>query len=167
MPSDLKPSVQQPAGPAEPPHFDKPVKVLMVQAGPETEVNAALARGARAVLEASGVEIEEIALPGLADLPQALALAERMQDFDAYVALGAVIASPDLWSEMAHALSALGMSGVLNGNGVLLAETVEEAAEMADPSGIDVGGAAARSVLNLVALARGWGARSKGIGFRT
>ena len=166
MPDEKKPGGAGPVGPAEVAHFDKPVKVLVVQAGPETAVNAALAEGARAVLAAAGVEIEEIAVLGMADLPQALALAERMQDFDAYVALGAVIDSPSIWGEVARALSALGMSGALNGNGVVLAETAEEALEMADPKGIDVGGGAARSALSLVALARGWSETTKGIGFR-
>ena len=144
----------------------KPVKILLAVAGGEAAVNAALVAGARAKLAAAGAVVEEIALVGVADLPQALALAEAMQDFDGYVALGAVIGAPHLWSDVSRALTGLGMGGGLNGNGLVMADSAAAALAAADPAGADAGGQAAASVLGLVSLARGWKARTKGIGFR-
>ncbi len=148
------------------PRFDRPVKILVAVAGPEQDINAALVKGALAELEAAGAEVEEISLPRVGDVPQALALAERMQDYDGYVVLGAVIDLPVLWSEVARALTGLGMSGGLNGNGLILAETPAAAMQLALPEGGNAGGEAAASVLGLIGLAREWGGKSKGIGFR-
>ena len=144
----------------------KPVKILLAVAGAEAAVNAALLAGAQARLMAAGAEVEEIRLTRVADLPQALALAEAMQDFDGYVVLGAVIAAPYLWADVSRALTGLGMGGGLNGNGLVLADTAEAALVAADPKGADAGGQAAASVLGLIALAEGWKGRTKGIGFR-
>ena len=144
----------------------KTLKILLAVAGAEAAVNAALVAGARARLAAAGAEVEEIALARVMDLPQALALAEAMQDFDGYVSLGAVIGAPHLWADVSRALTGLGMGGGLNGNGLVLADSAEAALVAADPMGADAGGAAAASVLGLIALADGWKNRTKGIGFR-
>ena len=144
----------------------KTLKILLAVAGAEAAVNAALVAGARARLAAAGAEVEEIALARVMDLPQALALAEAMQDFDGYVSLGAVIGAPHLWADVSRALTGLGMGGGLNGNGLVLADSAEAALVAADPKGAEAGGAAAASVLGLIALADGWKNRTKGIGFR-
>jgi 6,7-dimethyl-8-ribityllumazine synthase len=145
----------------------KPVKILIAVAGAEAAVNAALLAGAQAKLAAAGAEVEEIRLTRVGDLPQALALAESMQDFDGYVVLGAVIGATHLWSDVSRALTGLGMGGGLNGNGLVLADSAEAALALSDPKGADAGGAAAASVLGLIALAKGWKGQTKGIGFRT
>ena len=143
------------------------MKILLVVAGEAAAaVNAALLAGAGAKLAAAGAEVEEIRLTRISDVPQALALAEAMQEFDGYVVLGAVIAAPHLWADVSRALTGIGMGGGLNGNGLVLADSAEAALVAADAKGADAGGAAAASVLGLIALARGWRARTKGIGFR-
>lgn len=144
----------------------KPVKILLAVAGAEAAVNAALLEGAKAKLAAAGAEVEDIRLTRIGDVPQAVALAEAMQDFDGYVVLGAVIAAPHLWADVTRALTGIGMGGGLNGNGLVLADSAEAALVAADPKGADAGGAAAASVLGLIALARGWKDLTKGIGFR-
>ena len=148
------------------PNAGKPVKILLVIAGEDAAVNAALLAGAGAKLAAAGAEVEEIRLTRVLDVPQALALAETMQEFDGYVVLGAVIAAPHLWADVSRALTGIGMGGGLNGNGLVLADSAEAALVAADPKGADAGGAAAASVLGLIGLAKGWKARTKGIGFR-
>lgn len=148
------------------PNAGKPVKILLVVAGDAAAVNAALLAGAGAKLAAAGAEVEEIQLTRILDVPQALALAETMQEFDGYVVLGAVIAAPHLWADVSRALTGIGMGGGLNGNGLVLADSAEAALVAADPKGADAGGAAADAVLGLIALAKGWKDRTKGIGFR-
>jgi len=148
------------------PNPGKPLKILLAIAGDVAAVNAALLAGAGAKLAAAGAEVEEIRLTRILDVPQALALAETMQQFDGYVVLGAVIAAPHLWADVSRALTGIGMGGGLNGNGLVLADSAEAALVAADPKGADAGGAAAASALGLISLAKGWQARTKGIGFR-
>jgi 6,7-dimethyl-8-ribityllumazine synthase len=152
--------------PPDRPRFDRPVKILVVVAGGEAEVNAALLLGAMARLDAAGAEADQIILPRVGDVPQALGLAERMQDYDGYVVLGAVIGLAGIWAEVARALNALGMGGGLNGNGLILAETAAEALNLAHPDAGNAGGEAAAAVLGLIGLARDWAGKTKGIGFR-
>lgn len=145
--------------------FSRPVKILVALAGAETAVNDALLQGALA--ELSGAEVDQITLPRVTDLPQALALAERMRDYDGYVVLGAVIGLPAVWTEVSRALTGLGMAGGLNGNGLILADTPAAAMQLALPEGGNAGGQAAASVLDLISLSRDWSSGStKGIGFR-
>lgn len=148
------------------PRFDRRVKILIAVAGLETEVNEALLKGALAELAAAEAEVDQISLPRVAELPQALGLAERMRDYDGYVILGAVIGQPDMWSVIARELTALGVEGGLNGNGLILADTPAAALSLAHPEGANAGGEAAASVLGLIALARAWAGQNKGIGFR-
>lgn len=150
----------------EGPRFNKPVKVLVALAGMESAVNEALLKGAMAELDAAGAEVDQVNLPRVGEVPQALALAERMRDYDGYVVLGAVIGLGTLWAEVARALTGLGMAGGLNGNGLILADTPAAAMQLALPEGGNAGGEAAASVLGLIELARGWAATPKGIGFR-
>jgi 6,7-dimethyl-8-ribityllumazine synthase len=144
----------------ETPKFDKPVKLLVVVAGTDAEVNALARSGAMAAL--TGIQVEEISLPRVADVPQALGLAERLQEFDGYVVLGLVLGAAEGWSDVARALTGLGMGGALNGNGLIWAKDRAEALKVAEAAG----SAAALSVLNLIALSRTWTTMTKGIGFR-
>ena len=135
---------------------EKPTKILVALAGAEPALGEALLAGARAKLDGFGAEVEVIRLSRVRDVPQALALAERMQEFDGYVALGVVTGR----SHVERALMGLGMSGGLVGIGLVAAEgCTAEAATLE-------GGAAAVSVLELIGLARAWAGKSKGIGFR-
>jgi 6,7-dimethyl-8-ribityllumazine synthase len=137
---------------SELPGFDKPVRVLLVVA----RGAAALVAGAEAVLARVGAEVERVDVPGVLELAPAIALAERLESFDGYVALGS--AQGPLWSEVTRVLQALALGGALNGNGVVLAEGSDAA--MAG------GQQAAEAVLHLIALSRRWSAKTKGIGFR-
>jgi 6,7-dimethyl-8-ribityllumazine synthase len=144
------------------PKNGKAIRVLMALAGAEARVAEAGAAAARAVLEAEGVAVEVITLSQPQELPQALGLAHRLQDFDGFVALGAVIGRPGLAAELARALTGLGLGGGLNGNGLVEADSVEDALALAPAAGA----AAARSLVDLLVLAQDWAGRSKGIGFR-
>ena len=153
------------------PSFDKPVKLLIVVAPYYKDIADNLVAGARAVGAACGAEVDLIEVPGALEVPTAIALAERMSDYDGYVALGCVIRGETthydtVCNDSSRGLTMLGLSGACVGNGILTVENRDQAVVRADPAGQDKGGGAAAAALHLVALTRKWARQTKGMGFK-
>ena len=153
------------------PVFDRPVKLLVVVAPYYKDVTDQMVAGARGVAAACGAEVDVIEVPGALEIPTAIALAERMARYDGYVALGCVIRGETthydtVCNDSSRALSLLGLQGACIGNGILTVETRAQAGVRAEVAGANKGGGAAAAALHLVALARGWAGKTKGIGFR-
>ena len=152
------------------PEFDKPAKVLIVVAPYYKEISDQLLIGARAVLDAAGVEHEAVEVPGALEVPQAIALAHRLSSFDGYVALGCVIRGETthydtVCNDSSRGLILLGLQGCCVGNGILTVENRKQAKVRAEAAGQNKGGGAAEAALHLVALARKWGGPKGGLGF--
>jgi 6,7-dimethyl-8-ribityllumazine synthase len=153
------------------PSFDKPVKLLVVVAPYYKDIADNLVAGAKAVGAACGATVEVIEVPGALEVPTAIAMAERMAEYDGYVALGCVIRGETthydtVCNDSSRAISLLGLQGACIGNGILTVENRAQAEVRADPAGQNKGGGAAAAALHLVALSRTWAGKSKGIGFR-
>jgi 6,7-dimethyl-8-ribityllumazine synthase len=152
------------------PSFAKPVRLLIVSAPQEPEISASLLAGAKAMAARAGAEVEVLEVPGALELPPALALAERLAEFDGYAALGLIMGSGPVQMQMAaevgRALMALNLGGACIGQAVLLASDRAEALGWADPAGQDKGGGAVAAALHLIAISRKWAGQTKGIGFR-
>ncbi len=153
------------------PGFDRPVKLLIVVAPYYKDIADNLVAGARATAKKAGAEAEVIEVPGALEIPSAIAMAERLAEYDGYVALGCVIRGETthydtVCNDSSRALSLLGLQGACIGNGILTVETFAQAEVRADPAGQDKGGGAAAAALHLIALCRNWASASKGIGFR-
>ncbi|WP_127900698.1 6,7-dimethyl-8-ribityllumazine synthase [Solirhodobacter olei] len=153
------------------PTFDTPVKVLIVVAPYYKDIADDLVAGARATLEAAGASHETIEVPGALEVPSAIAMAERLSNFDGYVALGCVIRGETthydtVCNDSSRALTLLGLNGACIGNGILTVENRQQAVVRAEPAGQNKGGGAAAAALHLIAIARRWSGASKGIGFR-
>ena len=153
------------------PSFDKPVKLLIVVAPYYKDIADNLVAGARAVAAACGAEAEVVEVPGALEVPSAIAMAERLAEYDGYVALGCVIRGETthydtVCNDSSRALSLLGLQGACIGNGILTVENRPQAVVRADPAGQNKGGGAAAAALHLIALSRKWAGKSKGIGFR-
>ena len=153
------------------PTFDKPVKLLVVVAPYYKDIADNLVAGAKAVGAACGATVEVIEVPGALEVPSAIAMAERMAEYDGYVALGCVIRGETthydtVCNDSSRAISLLGLQGACIGNGILTVENRAQAEVRADPAGQNKGGGAAAAALHLVALSRKWAGKSKGIGFR-
>jgi 6,7-dimethyl-8-ribityllumazine synthase len=153
------------------PTFDRPVKLLIVVAPYYKDIADNLVAGARAVGEACGVTVDLVEVPGALEVPTAIALAERMSQYDGYVALGCVIRGETthydtVCNDSSRAISLLGLQGACIGNGILTVENRLQAEVRADPAGQNKGGGAAAAALHLVALSRKWAGKTKGIGFR-
>jgi len=153
------------------PSFDRPVKLLIVVAPFYRDIADRLVAGARALAARAGAEVEVAEVPGALEVPTAIAMAERMAQFDGYVALGCVIRGETshydtVCRDSSSGLMLLGLQGACIGNGILTVETRTQAEVRADPAGADKGGGAAAAALHLIALSRRWAGRRSGIGFR-
>ncbi len=129
------------------------MNILIIESRYFPIVADALVDGATLALEKGGARFERFSLPGVLELPAAVALAAASgRPFDGYVALGCVIglaaASDTLYRETMRGLMTLGTGGLAIGNGVLLAGDEDTALA----TGRDVGGDAARAALSLVVL---------------
>src|SRR6056297_1359489 len=150
--------------------FDAPVKVLIVVAPFYRDIADNLIKGAVAEIEAAGGTYDIAEVPGALELPTAIGIAERMSNFDGYVALGCVIRGETthydtVCNDSSRAIQLLGLQGLCIGNGILTVENRAQAEVRADPAGMNKGGGAAAAALHLIALARKWGKAEKGVGF--
>lgn len=153
------------------PVFDKPVKLLIVVAPWYKDIADQLVAGATATALACGATVEVLEVPGALEVPVAIAMAQRLAEFDGYVALGCVIRGETthydtVCNDSSRAISLLGLQGACIGNGILTVENRDQAMVRAEVAGQDKGGAAAAAALHLVAISRKWAGTTKGIGFR-
>ena len=152
------------------PTFSDPVKVLIVIAPYYKAIAEAQMDAALQVLEAAGVEHEVVEVTGSLEIAPAITLANRLSNFDGYVALGCVIRGATshydiVINESARGITMLGLQGLAIGNGIITVETIEQAEERADAGRLNTAGAAAQAALHLIALARKWSRTEKGVGF--
>ena len=152
------------------PAFEKFVKILIVVAPYYKDVADHLVAGAKAEIEACGGSWEVIEVPGALEVPTAIATAERLSNFDGYVALGCVIRGETthydtVCNDSSRAITLLGLQGLSIGNGILTVENKNQADVRADPNGQNKGGGAAAAALHLIALGRKWSDTRKGVGF--
>jgi len=151
--------------------FERPVKLLIVVAPFYRDIADNLIAGAVAEIEASGGTHEIAEVPGALELPTAIGIAERMSNFDGYVALGCVIRGETthyetVCNDSSRGLMLLGLQGLCIGNGILTVENRGQAEVRADPGEMNKGAGAAAAALHLMALARKWGGPRKGVGFK-
>ncbi|HVG49959.1 MAG TPA: 6,7-dimethyl-8-ribityllumazine synthase [Rubellimicrobium sp.] len=149
---------------------DRPAKVLIVVAPYYREIADQLLRGARAEIEAWGATHETAEVPGALEIAPAIAMAARLGEFHAFVALGCVIRGETthyetVVEESARGITTLGLAGQCIGNGILTVENEEQARVRAEASGQDKGGGAAAAALHLLQLSRQWQRPEKKLGF--
>jgi 6,7-dimethyl-8-ribityllumazine synthase len=152
------------------PTFDKPVKVLIVASPYYKDLSDHQIAGAKAEIEKVGATWDIVEVPGALEIPTAIGIAERMSNFDGYVALGCVIRGETthyetVCNDSSRAIQLLGLQGVCIGNGILTVENYTQAEVRADPADQNKGGGAAAAALHLIALSRKWGRPDKGVGF--
>jgi 6,7-dimethyl-8-ribityllumazine synthase len=152
------------------PAFDAPVKLLIVVAPYYKDIAENMIAGAKAEIEAVGGTWEIAEVPGALEVPTAIGMAERLCNYDGYVALGCVIRGETthydtVCNDSSRALQLLGLQGLCIGNGILTVENRKQAEVRADPADQNKGGGAAAAALHLIALARKWGGQRKGVGF--
>jgi 6,7-dimethyl-8-ribityllumazine synthase len=133
------------------------MNILVIDARYHTAVADALVDGATAALEKGGARFVRVSVPGVLEIPAAIAIAVQSgKPFDGYVALGCVLADTrvagTLYEETVRALMQLGTTGLAIGNGIVLA--ADEGAALDQAQTMDVGRDAARASLSLVTFAQ-------------
>ncbi|QRG05418.1 6,7-dimethyl-8-ribityllumazine synthase [Xanthobacter dioxanivorans] len=140
-------------------------RVLIVEGRYYEALADELLAGARKALEAAGVEVEVITVPGALEIPIAIEIALEASEItgiavDAAVGLGVVIRGETFHfdivaGESARGIMEIGMAHALPvGNGILTVDTEAQAWERARVSEGNKGGGAAEAALNLLRLKR-------------
>ena len=129
------------------------MNILVIEARYHPDVADTLVDGATAALEKGGARFERISVPGVLEIPAAIAIAVRSsRPYDGYVALGCVTGPAHLadmfYVETMRGLMNVGATGIALGNGIVLAGDEGSAHDLAISH--DVGGGAARACLALV-----------------
>ena len=152
--------------------FQNDPKVLIVIAPYYKPIADNLLKGATTEILASNGTFETVEVPGALEIATAIGIAERLEKFDAYVALGCVIRGETthyetVCNDSSRGLTLLGLQGLCIGNGILTVENFEQAKERADPELQNKGGGAAAAALHLLSLSQKWASNNTGIGFKT
>ena len=150
--------------------FDQKPKLLIVISPYYKDIADNLLSGAQAEIEAAGATHKTVQVPGALEISTAIGIAERLSNFDGYVALGCVIRGETthyetVCNDSSRALQMLGLQGLCIGNGILTVETQKQAEVRADTKDQNKGGGAAAAALHLIALSRKWGGARSGVGF--
>ena len=144
-------------------------KILIIEARFYQDIADALAEGAIASLEAAGAKYDRVSVPGVLEIPAALAMAmTAMEDggvmYDGFVVLGCVIRGETthydiVANESARALMDLVIDADLAlGNGILTVENDEQAWARARVNELNKGGFAAEAALEMIKLRERLGA---------
>lgn len=141
-------------------------KILIIEAAFYPEIAEALREGAMAALDAAGAAVARTTVPGVLEIPAALAMAVDVggrnpsRAFDGFVLLGCVIRGETshydiVAGESARAAMDLAVRHCLAlGNGILTVETGEQAHARARRDRKDKGGDAARAALAMIDVRR-------------
>jgi 6,7-dimethyl-8-ribityllumazine synthase len=138
------------------------LNILIVEARYHPDVADALVDGAGAALEKGGARFERISMPGVLEVPAAIAIAVRSPKlYDGYVALGCVTGPAHIadmfYTETMHGLMILGAGGIALGHGIVLAGDEGSARDLAMSH--DIGGDAARACMALITFGERLGLR--------
>jgi len=143
--------------------------ILIIEARFYDDIADALYAGASAEIARQGGSCERLAVPGVLEVPQAIALAHRAGllpmrthagGYDGCVALGCVIRGETshydiVAGESARAIMDLGVKHAIPiGNGILTVENHAQAMERASRERRNKGAGAASACLELIALSR-------------
>ena len=134
------------------------IRILIVEARFYDDLADEMLKAAADVITAHGAEYDVVSVPGALEIPGEIASAEEGgqgpagKRYDGYVALGCVIRGETYHFEIvsdqsAAGIMALGIRGVIIGNGVLTVEDEDQAWARARLSEGDKGGGAAREQL--------------------
>ena len=136
-----------------------PRHLLIVDAPYYTEISASLREGVDNVLRDVGASFDYIAVPGVLEIPAAIAMAVASdKTYDGYIVIGCVIRGETshydiVAGESARALMDLTVKhGLALGNGIQTVENEAQAWARAKSSEKDKGGGAAKAALEMIAL---------------
>ena len=133
--------------------------ILIVEARYHPAVSDALVDGATKALQLGGARFTRVSVPGVLEIPAAIALGARSKRYDGYVALGSLVLAGGpqigiMTQSCFFGLMRLSADhGLCIGNGIVVAPTEADAVRLALKDQGDQGGDAARACLSLATLA--------------
>ena len=133
-------------------------KVLIVQAKFYQHISTMLLEGAIAELKKHNFDYDIIGVLGAFEIPAAIALASKTNQYQGYVALGCVIRGETthydyVCIESARGLNELGYkNGLAIGYGIITSENESQAIARADKNQKDKGGFAALACLKMIEI---------------
>lgn len=142
------------------------MNILIVEARYHPTISDALADGATKALQLGGARFKRVMVPGVLEIPAAIALGARAHQFDGYVALGSLVQTGTLHFDLIAQNAFFGLTrlsidhGLCIGNGIVAAASEEEALQLALKEQSDAGGDAARTCLAMVTVAQRLGDRA-------
>ena len=144
--------------------MSKPAKILIVEARFYEDLADELVRGAIAECERQGASFDRVAVPGVLEIPAAVAMAlDSDKDYDGFVTLGVVIRGETthydiVAGESARALMDLSVNESLAlGNGIQTVENSDQAWARAKVDEKNKGGGAAAACLAMIKLQKSFG----------
>ncbi|MFO1018679.1 MAG: 6,7-dimethyl-8-ribityllumazine synthase [Hyphomonadaceae bacterium] len=135
-------------------------RLLLVIAPYYRDIADQLQRGAEAVAAEAGATLDRVFVPGAFEIPAAIALAAKTNQYDGFVGLGCVVRGETSHYDYVCGESARGLmnlstfEGLSIGYGILTVENIAQAEERANVARGDKGGEATRAALAMVALKR-------------
>ncbi|MDA8870262.1 6,7-dimethyl-8-ribityllumazine synthase [Rhizobiaceae bacterium] len=137
--------------------------LLIIDAPYYAHISADLRAGAEAAIAAAGATSDYVAVPGVLEIPAAIAMASDAEEiggtaYDGYVLLGCVIRGETthyevVSNESARAIMQLSIAEALAiGNGILTVENEAQALARARIGEMNKGGGAAEAALAMIAL---------------
>lgn len=147
----------------------KPPTILVITARFYGDIADELVAGATAVLQAAGARIDHIDVPGVLEIPAALAMAlyageEDGVDYDGFVVLGCVIRGETSHYDIVAEQSARAVMDMVTeeslalGNGILTVENRDQAWARAAVDDKNKGGGAAEAALAMIEVRKKLGA---------
>ncbi len=134
-------------------------KVLIVQTPYYKKISNLLLEGAKEELAKNKEVIFEIVdAMGALEIPAIIAIANKTQKYDGFVALGCVIRGETthydyVCQESAHGLNLLALNQqIAIGNGILTVENEEQAIKRADKNQKNKGGFAAKTCIEMIKI---------------
>lgn len=133
-------------------------KILIIHSNFYEDISNALISGASAVLEAADMEFDKIEVPGVLEIPAALAMAVKSKKYDGYVLLGCVIRGETTHYEIVANESARAIMNLMCkkclalGNGIQTVENEEQAWARANIDDKNKGGGAAKAALAMIGV---------------
>ncbi len=143
--------------------MSKAPHILIIDAPYYAKISAELLKGAVAALETAGASHDHVSVPGVLEIPAAVAMAidamvEGGTQYDGYITLGCVIRGETthyevVAGESARALMDLSIAECLAlGNGIQTVENEAQAWARANVSDKNKGGVAAQAALAMILL---------------
>ena len=135
-------------------------KLLIIYSNYYPQITHSLMQGASQVLQEADVSFDKIEVPGVLEIPAALAMAVKTKKYAGYIVLGCVIRGETthydiVANESTRAIMELvGKKCLALGNGIQTVENSDQAWSRANIHDKNKGGGAANAALEMIEVAR-------------